>query len=190
MGLFRKSTIFHAEDSLPDPEEIKLRFRRRILLLTFCGFLLVLTIPVVRDLRSNLEARAEARKFSEWMMETRALAGASRNPISLEFDAVSHSWRRIPHASGADCKTEAAGPVELRPSPDVNWILQMQQAAGETVPVHRICFHPLGGLILDSVPIQEGKLLITVNKEMEDSVLKPAYILVTAGGADLQVLSH
>ena len=192
MRLFRRRTIFHAEDSLPDPEELKLRFRRRILLLTFFGFLLVLTIPVVRDLKSNLEARVEARKFADWLMESRTFAAMARAPISLEFNPAARVWVRTPQVAGPDCATEAAGPVEQRGSKEVSWKLQVQQESGETLPARRICFHPSMGLVLDSVPIKEGRLLITVQSEGEstEAESKPAYILVTAGGADLQVLSR
>lgn len=192
MRIFRPRTIFHVEDSLPDPEELKLRFRRRILLLTFMGFLIVLGIPVFRDLKGNLEARSEARKFAEWLMETRTQAAVGRLPISVDYDSSTHTWSRIHHAPADNCALEAMGPPEQKISGAVTWKLQMQQESGETLPAKHICMHPLLGLILDGQPMKEGKLLITASPELEAGELesKPAYLLVTSAGADLQVLSR
>lgn len=192
MRLFRPRTIFHVEDSLPDPEELKLRFRRRILLLTFLGFLIVLAIPVFRDLQGNLEARAEARKFAEWLLETRTLAAVSRTPLSIDYDPAQHLWKRIPHVAGENCGAEAMGPREERISGAVTWKFQVQQETGETLPAKHICLHPLQGLILDGVPMKEAKLLITASpeQEVEGAPSNPAFLLVTSAGADVQVLSH
>jgi hypothetical protein len=188
MGLFRQRTIFHAEDSLPDPEEIKLRFRRRILWLTFFGFLLVLAIPVIRDLRSNLEARSEARRFAQWMIEARTSAAASRAPVALHYNASTNAWTRSPCAAGTNCSAEVPGPAEQWPASEARWTLQYQPAAGETLSAKRICFHPNVGLELDSSAVTDGKLLITVLPGSEGA--KPAYILVTDGGADIQLVTH
>ncbi|MGZ3693764.1 MAG: hypothetical protein ACXWQO_06160 [Bdellovibrionota bacterium] len=192
MRLFRPRTIFHVEDSLPDPEELKLRFRRRILLLTFLGFLIVLAIPVFRDLKGNIEARSEARQFAEWLVETRTQAAVGRLPISVDYDPAIHAWNRIHHAPGENCALEAMGPPEQKISGAVTWKLQVQQETGETLPARHICLHPLLGLLLDGVPMKDGKLLITALPELEagETEAKPAYLLVTSAGADLQVLTR
>lgn len=191
MRLFRPRTIFHVEDNLPDPEELKLRFRRRILLLTFLGFLIVLGIPVFRDLKGSLEARSEARRFAEWLMETRTQAAHSRFPISVDYDPATHAWTRIPHAPGENCALEAMGPPEQKISGAVSWKMQVQQETGETLPARHICLHPLIGLLLDGSPMKEGKLLVTAQSEGEgEAESKPAYLLVTSAGADLQVLTR
>jgi hypothetical protein len=192
MRIFRPRTIFHVEDSLPDPEELKLRFRRRILLLTLLGFLIVLTIPVFRDLRGNLEARSEARKFGEWLLEARTQAAVGRIPISIDFDPAARSWMRTRHVPGESCGAEALGPKEIRASGAISWKLQVQQETGETLPAKQICLHPLRGLILDGVPMKEAKLLITATPEQEpgETESNPAYLLITEAGADVQVLSR
>lgn len=192
MRLFRPRTIFHVEDSLPDPEELKLRFRRRILLLTFIGFLIVLGIPVFRDLRGNLEARAEARRFAEWLVESRTQAAVGRIPVSVDYLPAEHSWMRVHHAPGENCSLEAMGPPERQASGTVNWKLQVQQETGETLPAVHICLHPQNGMMLDGVAMKDSKLLITASPEQlpGEAEGKPAYLLITDAGADLQVLSR
>lgn len=111
MGLFRRTTIFHVEESLPDPEELKLRFRRRVLLVTFFAFLIVLGAPVVRELRPFLSGRVEARRFAERMLEARTLASVSRAPVSLEISADGQAWKRKTYLPADGCEKEATGPA-------------------------------------------------------------------------------
>lgn len=187
MPLFRRKTLFHVEETLPDPEELKLRFRRRVLILTFLGFLAVLAIPVARDMRSDLATRKGARLFAEKILETRLLAANSRNPISLELEPDSKSWRRVFHARGGnDCAVGSIGPDEHWPS-EISWKLQVQKEGGETFGGRVLCLHPTLGILLDSVPVENGKLLVTALRgDLKDS----AYLLISAFGSDLQMISH
>jgi hypothetical protein len=187
MLFFRRKTLFHVEESLPDPEELKLRFRRRVLILTFLGFLVVLAIPVARDLRSDLATRRGARLFAEKIIETRLLAARSRNPISLELKPDSQSWKRVFHARGGnDCAGGSTGPEELWPS-EISWKLQVQREGGETFGGRVLCLHPTLGILLDSVPVENGKLLVTaLRADLKDS----AYLLISSFGADLQMINH
>lgn len=187
MPLFRRKTLFHVEETLPDPEELKLRFRRRVLILTFLGFLVVLAIPVARDLRSDLSTRKGARLFAETILETRLLAARSRAPISLEMEPDSKSWRRVFHARGSsDCATGNIGPEEYFPS-EISWKLQVQKEGGETYGGRVLCLHPTLGILLDSLPVENGKLLVTALRE---DLKESAYLLVSSFGSDLQMISH
>ena len=187
MPLFRRKTLFHVEETLPDPEELKLRFRRRVLILTFLGFLVVLAIPVARDLRSDLATRKGARLFAETILETRMLAAGSRSPISLELESDSKSWRRVFHTQGGnDCASGAIGPDQYFPS-EISWKLQVQKEGGETFGGRILCLHPTHGILLDSVPVENGKLLVTAQRaDLKES----AYLLISAFGSDLQMVSH
>lgn len=189
MPFFRKNTIFHVEETLPDPEELKLRFRRRILLCAAVGFLLVLGTPVARDLRSNLRARAEARRFAEQMLEARTISAVSRSPVSLQISPDHQSWRRRVHMTGEACGTEAPGPSAVIPTEGV-WKLQAQQENGSTVTGTVLCWHPSKGLLLDSLPLGEGTLLVSLAGNEEGSTGKDlAAVLVTQGGAEFQTIS-
>jgi hypothetical protein len=186
MALFRRKTLFHVEETLPDPEELKLRFRRRVLILTFLGFLVVLAIPVARDLRSDLATRKGARIFAEKILETRMLAASSRNPISLELEPDSKSWRRVFHARGNDCTAGSIGPEEYFPS-EISWKLQVQKEGGDTYGGRVLCLHPTLGILLDSLPVENGKLLVTALRgDMKES----AYLLISAFGSDLQMINR
>jgi hypothetical protein len=191
MSLFRKNTIFHVEESLPDPEELKLRFRRRILIFSLLGFLLVLGTPVARDLRPNLNARAEARVFAERMLEARTLAAISRMPVSLEIAPDKQGWRRAFHAQGENCAAEAPGPSLSFSTEGEFWKVQAQQENGSAVSGHTLCWHPVRGLLLDSVPLGDGKLLVSLStSEGGAAVRELASVLVTQGGAEFQTISY
>lgn len=192
MGLFRRNTIFHVEESLPDPEELKLRFRRRVLLLTVCGFLTVLGAPVVRDLRPYLHGRVEARRFAESMLEARTLASKARVPVALEVDSTGQIWKRKFYAPSQGCEKETTGPVGVLPVSGVSWKLKAEQENGESVTGHKLCWHPGKGLLLDTVPLANAKLLVSLASEVTEGggPQDLAYVLVTLGGAELQTISH
>jgi|GEM_PF-5198950 len=192
MGLFRRNTIFHVEESLPDPEELKLRFRRRVLMLTVCGFLAVLGAPVVRELRPYLHGRVEARRFAESMLEARTLASKARVPVSLEIDPGGQTWKRKFYAPSSGCEKETAGPVAALPASGVIWKLKAEQENGESVTGHKLCWHPDKGLLLDTVPLANAKLLVSLAGETSEGgpAQDLAYVLVTLGGAELQTISH
>jgi len=190
MSIFRRKTIFHVEDALPDPEELKLRFRRRVLLLTFVGFLAVLSIPVARDLQPDLAARSQTRRFADRILEARTLASVGRAPVSLELDGDSRTWKRVFHARDADCASPASAPEESWNS-EVSWKLQVQKSTGETFSGRSLCLHPSQGLLLDAVPVADGKLLITTLNETQNGPAKEsAYLILSEFGADLQMLSR
>lgn len=192
MGIFRRKTIFHVEDALPDPEEIKLRFRRRVLLLTFAGFLAVLSIPVARDLKADLDARSGARKFAEKILESRSLASSGRTAVSLELAGDSRSWKRVFHGSNdiTPCGSPSPGADDLWDS-ELLWKVQLQKTSGETFSGRNLCLDPTQGLLLDSVPVADGKLLIAVlNEEEEGRAKEAAYLLVSQFGAEIEMVSR
>jgi hypothetical protein len=191
MGLFRRSTIFHVEESIPDPEELKLRFRRRVLMLTVLGFLIVLGTPVARDLRPYLRGRAEARRFAEKMLEARTLAAASRMPVSLELSGSGQEWKRKIYAPTDACEKEAAGPEAVMSTAGVAWKLKAEQENGEALSGHKLCWHPRRGLLLNTVPLANAKLLVSLQSKEEGGPTEDlAYLLVTQGGAEMQTISH
>ncbi len=191
MGLFRRSTIFHAEDALPDPEELKLRFRRRVLLVTLAVFLGVLGAPVVRELQPYLKGRSEARQFARALMEARTLAAVSRMPVALELTQGGHAWQRKVFLNADGCEREAPGPVIPFSSEGLVWKLQAQLENGESLSGYKLCWHPSKGLLLNTVPLATANLLVSVlgrNEMGAESVL--AHLLVTQGGAEIETISQ
>lgn len=187
---FRRKTLFHTEEALPDPEELKLRFRRRVLLLTLTGFLVVLAIPVARDLRPALQARAQTRALAQKILETRTLASSIRAPISLELADNSRSWKRTVQAPGPDCTTEAPGPAEVWDTP-IQWKLQWRGSKGESSAGRTLCLHPTAGALLEGVPVADGKLLVTALRETDSNDwVEAAYLLLGDFGAEIQMVSR
>lgn len=187
---FRRKTIFHVEESLPDPEELRLRFRRRVLLLSAVVFVGVLSIPVARGLYPDLTARAEARRFALRFLDTRLLASQARAPVSLDLTDDSRGWRQVFHASAEQCGSAKPGPEAYWRADGLSWKLQGQRENGETFSGRSLCLHPTQGLLLDGVQIGGGKLLVTVLRDGgEASTLPAAYLLVSQGGAEVQTLN-
>lgn len=192
MPLFRKRTLFHVEERLPDQEELKLRFRRRILIGAVLGFLIVLGFPVFRELRPELEARRETRWFAQTLLDARLLAARSRAPVTLRLEG--DKWKRAQLQSGTHCatKTLGPGPEEVWEKPHVSWRLKLQRPSGEPVEGTELCVHPLEGLKLGGEAVGEGTLLITATPktEPEGELRRPAHLLISQYGADVQTLSH
>lgn len=191
MGLFRRNTIFHAEDALPDPEELKLRFRRRVLLVTLLAFLGVLGAPVARDLQPYLRGRAEARRFANAMLTARTIASASRMPVALELGKDGQTWQRKLYLATDDCEREAPGPVASVHGEGITWKLQAQQENGEAVIGQKLCWHPSKGLLLNTVALANAKLLVSLaGKDEAGAEMTLARLLVTEGGAEMETIPH
>lgn len=192
MPLFRKRTLFHVEERLPDQEELKLRFRRRILAGALLGFLLVLGFPVFRELKPTLEARRETRWLAETLLDARLLAARSRAPVSLRLEG--DRWKRTQLPAGANCTTKPAelGPEEVWEKPLVAWRMKLQRPSGEPVEGTELCVHPVAGLMLGEEAVAEGTLLVTASPKNADEgePSRQAHLLISQYGAEVQTLSH
>jgi hypothetical protein len=192
MSLFRRNTIFHVEESIPDPEEIRVRRHRRILFCAVIWFVTLLGVPMAHELRPNIHARAEARRFAERMLQARTLASEARAPVGFELGADKQSWLQVNYLAGDTCTNEASGPHSPFSSEGISWKLQAQQENGNPLTGHRLCWHPGRGLLLDSVPLENGKLLVTLSGAPEEGAPEQvlASVLVTQGGAEMQTISY
>lgn len=189
MPIFRRKTIFHAEESLPDPEELKIRFRRRVLITAAVAFAAVLSVPVARDLYQDLRARAEARDFAVRFLDSRLLAAKSRGPVALELADDGRHWRQVPHGRGDSCATPVPGPEDHWGTDELRWKLQGQKETGETFTGRSLCLSPFSGLHLDGTAVASGRLLVTVLREAEGQEKPAAYVMITQAGAEIQTLS-
>jgi hypothetical protein len=188
MSLFRRNTIFHVERSSPDAEDLKLRFRRRVLGLTFLGFLVILGLPVVRELSTDLITRNNARILAEKFIESRALAISARTPISLALSSDGKSWERKFHLDSEDCSIPMEGPFEVWQFEN-HWKIQMKIGSGETKTGSQICWHPRKGILFDNTTLEGGTLLIAANHNSEDTSPSSSYLLLSEYGSDLQIVS-
>jgi hypothetical protein len=188
MALFRRNTIFHVERSSPDAEDLKLRFRRRVLGLTFFGFLVILGLPVFRDLSTDLVTRNNSRILAEKFIESRAMATSARTPISLTLSADGKSWERNFHLDADDCSRPMEGPNEIWGFEN-HWKIQMKVSNGETKIGTQICLHPRRGILFDNSSLDTGTLLIAANHSGEETSLSSSYLLFSEYGSDLQIVS-
>ena len=192
MFFWRKKTLFHVEESLPDPEEVKFRFRRRILGLTFIGAVSILAIPIFHTLQADLATQKDLRLFASLLMDSKLLSAQTRNPVSLELSADGSSWKRSLHTH--DCHSKASANAEVWPF-ELQWKLQLKTQAGELVTGNILCVHPLKGVELNDTPIDGGQLLVSAAQIGNDAArLEPsrgvAYVLVSEFGADVQILGQ
>lgn len=168
MGIFRKKTIFHVEESMPDPEELKIRFRRRILLITILGFFIILGVPVIHALKPELRLRNETRILAEKIMEARLYSMQSRSPISLQLEADNQTWKRTFHLPDAsNCLSESTGPAEQLEPQGINWNIRLRKENGEELAGRTLCLHPLHGLMLDSTALDNGVIFLTATTHTE-----------------------
>lgn len=187
LRLFRKNTIFHAERANPDAEELKIRFRRRVLALTFLGFLLILGVPVVRSIHQDLTARKNTRVLAEIFLDSRSLAALSRSAVSLVLTVDGKTWERRFHLPGEDCSLAAEGPTELFTFENA-WKIQMKTSDGGSKQGQQICLHPHRGVLLEGEVLQAGTLLIATQLEGEE--FNPSYLLFSEFGSDVQLVSN
>lgn len=190
MSFFRRRTLFHVEERLPDQEDLRLRFRRRMLASAVLGFLLVLGFPVYRELHPELRARRETRRLAEALLESRLLAARSRAPVALRI--VDRRWERSFLSPGSGCNDPSPSPVQSWESAAVSWLLKLQRANGEPVLGTQLCLHPLKGLLLGDEPVGEGTLLISAQPVVEEGQAprRAAHLLISQYGAEIQTLSH
>lgn len=188
--MFRKKLIFQTEDALPDPEELKYHFRRRILLITLFIGICLLGFPVFREIHPYLVAKTKARHFAEIVLDTRLLAAKEREPVALEIDAADPKrWIRSVHKKDAHCDGEATA-EEVIQTEGVHWDLRYKTEQSQEVhSTTHLCFNPSLGLFADGVPLQHAELLISAYSD-SDEKNRSAKILLSDGSAEINFLSE
>ncbi len=190
---FRKRLIFQVDEAMPDPEELKFRFRRRVLLLTLLGALCLLGFPVLRELRPYFSAKLTARRFAQVLLDSRLMAIQNRKPIVLEMDPQdAHRWIRTVHESDDHCEAAPRLPAENISTDDVHWELRYQNADSEEVrSTNKLCFHPTLGLVINGSPLNQGRLLVSGFPEnAENPQKRSAKLLLSSAGDEIDYLSE
>lgn len=182
----RRKTIFHVEESLPDPEEIKLRFRRRIMIFSFLGAVGILTVPVFNELEDSLRLKKELRKISDFILESKRLAAQTRLPIVLTLSQEGKNWSRILSSKSDICEKESKadqGGLETIYS----WGLNLKNELGDTIRGDSICFHPTKGVLVGDSILGESQLLLSARiGDQSFGNPKAAYILMSQFGDEIQ----
>ncbi len=192
--IFRKRVLFRVEETLPDPEEQKWIFRRRVLALTALIAIGILSVPVFQDRAPHLRTLTEARSLAGTILATRLYATQHRVAVSLRLDpADRRSWIRTFHAT-ADCSTADTLPAQKFSLSRSVWRIQpIMQDASEGKEVQTLCFDPWKGLIADGVPVNDSKIAIQgypeedIETQRTDRVTQ---VLIDQGGATVTILRN
>jgi hypothetical protein len=187
MPIFRRRTLFHAEERLPDQEDLKLRFRRRIVLCALLGFLLILGFPVFRQLHPELLARRETRLLAQLLFDSRLLAAQARAPVALRLNGT--QWERSLLTSGAKCGDASNTPVQIWSASNMQWQMKLQRKVGDPLLGTLLCLDPNAGLLLNEEPIADGDLLISA-QPMGAQTLRAAHLLISNYGSEVQTITH
>jgi len=185
----RKRTIFHVEESLPDPEEIKLRFRRRIMLLSFLGAIGILSIPVLKDLEDSLRIKQELRKLSDYILESKKLAARTRRPVLLTLSEEGRNWSRFQSLKSDSCEVDKRGNAPESLQTNFSWSLNLKSQAGESVQSTSLCFHPILGALIGNIVLGDSQLLLsarTGDPSAQSESYKAAYLLISRSGDEIQ----
>ncbi|MCO5143324.1 MAG: hypothetical protein M9962_09570 [Oligoflexia bacterium] len=192
MKLFRKKTLFHVEQQITDPDEIKLRFRRKILGLTIVFALLLLSIPVFRSTSARLEARSEARKFAEWFLSSKVLSSQNRTSISMHWIKEKKIWERRIHPKDTDCRETSSsvyGPYQfLGGSNEFDWNIKLASNDQTSMESTTLCIDPKQGLVINGSQVADTPLLVAVLGPEPESNSPLAYILLNNGGTSMDLL--
>lgn len=161
--LFKRDRVmFKADISLPDPELLKFQFRRRVFFLALVGATLLLGIPVLRDRLPALATDKEIRHLAQWILEIRLESQRTHTSYALSLDENSSQlWTRLEYPVGASCEKDPAPvPPQVRSSTGFSWRILLQGEAPKDV--HKLCFDPLQGLLVDGTPVGDQSVAIVV----------------------------
>ena len=193
---FRKRVLFRVEESFPDPEEQKWRFRRRILLGTFVVVMFILGVPVVQDRIPHLRTLRQARSLAAIILETRLYAAQHRTSISLRLDSKDrHTWVRTFHQNGGCNHPDTTPPERLSLLTSV-WRIQTlaeSEKQGASNEIQSLCFDPEKGLIADGIVTENNKVVLQGFPEEDvgsERIDRVAQLVLTGAGSVVSILRN
>ena len=161
---FRTKKVFQVVDS--DPEIVRFRFRKRVVMLTVLVALVMLLVPIFRELKPAFRAHREARALAEVFLTIRSNAAENRYPFSLRR-TDSGNWIESKYSNRSNCRGKPTSTNEVAVArPDLAMrVLHLPEndPGGFGKVVRRLCFHPTKGLIVDSTPLANGWLYVVVS---------------------------
>lgn len=196
MSLFpwRRRALFHVSDAPLDPDELRLRFRMRVLKISFLVGMATLGYPVLLGKQESFRTDREARRFMEVLLEARLQSSTRRTPIGLQL--VDHnSWQITEYPGSEDCDANSPNRVmkEKFSQDEMTWrplFLENGNTTGIGADVSQICFHPVRGLLVDSKPLESGWLYLLVAPKTEMAANNQEQIrqvVLTNFGSEIQV---
>lgn len=190
LPFFRNQSIFHQSETPLDPEDIKLRFRRWMVIFSFLVALVIISIPIFKYRSPAFIALANARSVVELIIDARKLAGQTRSDTGIRLIGQGR-WEQFALASDADCmlNKKEANPRRSLVQTRTAWrILFLPKYAGDGIgrDVQFICFNPQHGVVVDGEPIADGWLyfLVSPKEDVESKEMNRSYQIVLSQHGD------
>lgn len=189
-NLFRRQRIFRQSEIPQDPEDIKLRFRRTVVIISFFIALIIISIPIFRYRQPAFRSLSHARHLANLIMNTRTVAGENRTETGVRL-VGENRWVSFSLPKESNCEPpETISPSQELIQPDSTWrILFLPKYAEDGIgrEVTTVCFHPQQGVVADGEPIAEGWLyfLVYPSVDMEEGRNDRSYQIVLSQHGDL-----
>ena len=166
MKIFQRKTIFHTERIAPSLEELKFRFRKRVMLFSFLGFIALMGFPVTKSLIPELFAYLDLNHLTLELLKTRSLAIQSRTPYLMELNSAGTEWSISPR-QGLRCEESSYGPHQIWKISRTVWGLE-RRFEGQWKEAKKICIHPSEGIFIDSTPMGEEEIHLSGTAETSE----------------------
>ena len=166
MFRWRDRAIFRAPEATLDPDELKLRFRRRTVHGCLLVGILALAYPVLREKRAEFRTDRQARRMSQALLGARARASLTRSPVGVEL-VEQGAWQVFEYPGSPDCSRSASArlPRDTIVTHDMSWrllFLESADTSGVGTDISEICFHPAQGILVNAQPLSGGWLYLLV----------------------------
>ena len=193
---WRERAIFRVSEAPLDPDEIKIRFRRKILRAAIFVGIMILSIPLIQKKVAGFRADREIRYFARVLLQARTRASKERAPVALEIMHDRRGWNIFELPNHSDCS--AMVPPHSKTSSHLLGIegmfwrplfLSEKETSGIGAPVTRICFDPNHGVILDSKPLDSGWFYIVLRPQDEAAISQNSLhqVILTRAGSELMI---
>src|SRR3989344_9377273 len=125
MSIFnlKRKLMFEAEETPLEPYQVRLRFRRRVALLSFLLMFILVSIPIVREQGPTIDSNLAARQLAIELIRTRSESIKNRAPTSIVLNKENNIWERFFFPEGADncSKTPLNVPIEKFERAGITW---------------------------------------------------------------------
>lgn len=162
---FRQRAIFRASRAPLDPDEERIRFRRRLVLFAFLIALCLLAIPVIKAELPRYQSDLQARILVRELYAARLLAAESRMPVGFRAEEAGR-WSIIQHTSQQNCEDSSPGAVLRTGVLQSSHLRSLYLAAGDQsgvgTPLGAFCFHPYKGVMVGNKALDQGWLYMIV----------------------------
>lgn len=196
MALFkwRDRAIFRVTAAPLDADEIRLRFRKRVVRLSFLIGIAILAFPILKEKRAIFQTDREVRRVERAVIDARMRAAELRHPTGLELIGRD-SWQVTEYPGADTCDASFAGQVKLEKieQSEITWrplFLDKGDTSGIGSDISRFCFHPVLGVLVDSKALDLGWIYLLVAPKDEALANNKDYIrqlVISNSGSEISI---